>query len=191
MEYAQTTHNSKLIWVSMNELAFMEDAAIHANVALAPVVQDVVHTQEQYELTHKILYGVMLVNRDEDYQHALESLNDCSKSIFSTISSNKCHTYRLMDLVVKSDSRLEKMHKIKFAALITVPADFSIQNESRSVLTGFLRPQSSNDPVTDIYLRQGLIVLTGMEDDPKDNWNGKGWKQYINLSRLNDSIKHA
>ncbi|HBC3539169.1 TPA: hypothetical protein KDZ97_003703 [Vibrio parahaemolyticus] len=189
MEYAQTTHNSKLIWVGMNELAFMEDAAIQENVAVGPVVQDVVHTPEKYELTHKIVYGILLVNRDEDYEQSFQRLSESTNSFFSTICSNQCHTYRLVDLVVKQDSRLAKAHKIKFAAVINVPGDFSIQTGNRRLLTGFLRPQSSVDPVTDIYNRQGLILLTGQEDDPKEKWNGKGWKQYINLSRLNDSIK--
>lgn len=190
MEYAQTTHNSKLIWVGMNELAFMENAAIQQNVPVGQLVQDIVHTADRYELKHKIVYGMMLVNPDGDYQSALEKLSECRNALFSTISYNQCHTYHLQDMVVKLDSRLAKAHKVKFAALITVPSNFSIQTESRNVLTCFLRPQSSSDPVTDIYERQGLIVFTQFEDDPKDNWNGKGWKQYIKLSRLNDSLKH-
>ncbi|WP_063664359.1 hypothetical protein [Aliivibrio fischeri] len=151
--------------------------------------------KDKSQFIHKLVYGRYMVQRDFSFPRSeiKRHINDAVDSWLAHISQDtviylSIEDIEIIDVVLTSMcSHCPEPHKtadIPFAALISCPPDFKLNNEGFAK-TAFLRWHDM-DIHTNLLNRMGLFAFTYEENDPQSPFTKENWKHDIDYDKATE-----
>lgn len=187
MQYAQMVYEDKKIWIATNEVVVLEEVGSQECCASCAVITDVIHPRLGENVQTTIVYGLLIVNPDEDLKAVTGELSQANKVNLGFMADLSCHNFEMKDIVFKRDPLLTQLNRVRFAALVALPDSLVVGDSSTQALTAFVRTGEPVDPLNNMLNRTGLLALKSTEIDADVRLNKGNWKKFINLDKLEEA----